>query len=86
LKNNRRTRTIRNRDRKYKLCTQWEQLSGKREVVHGIKKVNKKRKRNLQNSKGADTQQQQLFYYKRIIIAKLHSVKTTCNGLGRINY
>ncbi len=55
LKNNRRTKTIRNRDRKYKLYTQWEQLSGNREV-QGIKKqVNKKRKRNLQNSKGADT-------------------------------
>jgi hypothetical protein len=55
LKNNRRTKTIRNRDRKYKLYTQWEQLSGNREV-QGIKKeVNRKRKRNLQNSKGADT-------------------------------
>ncbi len=32
LKNNRRTKTIRNRDRKYKLYTQWEQLSGNREV------------------------------------------------------
>jgi hypothetical protein len=37
LKNNRRTKTIRNRDRKYKLYTQWEQLSGNREV-QGIKK------------------------------------------------
>jgi hypothetical protein len=55
LKNNRRTRTIRNRDRKYKLYMQWEQLSGNREV-QGIKKqVNKKRKRNLQNLKGVDT-------------------------------
>jgi hypothetical protein len=55
LKNNRRTKTIRNRDRKYKLYTQWEHLSGNREV-QGIKKqVNKKRKRNLQNSRGADT-------------------------------
>jgi hypothetical protein len=52
LKNNRRTKTIRNRDRKYKLYAQWEQLSGNREVQG---KVNKKRKRNLQNSKGADT-------------------------------
>jgi hypothetical protein len=32
LKNNRRMKTIRNRDRKYKLYTQWEQLSGNREV------------------------------------------------------
>jgi hypothetical protein len=37
LKNNIRTKTIRNRDRKYKLYTQWEQLSGNREV-QGIKK------------------------------------------------
>jgi hypothetical protein len=32
LKNNRRTKSIRNQDRKYKLYTQWEQLSGNREV------------------------------------------------------
>jgi hypothetical protein len=30
--------------------------------------------------------QQQLFYYKRIVIAKLHSNKTTVSGLGRIDY
>jgi hypothetical protein len=28
LKNNRRRKTIRNRETKYKLCAQWEQLSG----------------------------------------------------------
>ena len=55
LKNNRRTKTIRNRDRKYKLYTQWEQLSGNRNVQRIKKEVNKKRKRKLQNSKGADT-------------------------------
>jgi hypothetical protein len=55
LKNSRRTKTIRNRDRKYKLYTQWEQLSGNREVQGILKKVKKKRKRNLQNSKGVDT-------------------------------
>jgi hypothetical protein len=32
LKNNRRTKTIMNRDRKFKLYTQWEQLSDNREV------------------------------------------------------
>ena len=55
LKNNRRTKTIRNRDRKCKLYTQWEQLSGNRNVQRIKKEVNKKRKRNLQHSKGADT-------------------------------
>jgi hypothetical protein len=37
-KNNRRTKTIRNRHRKYKLYTQWKQLSGNRIVQEGIKK------------------------------------------------
>jgi hypothetical protein len=47
LKNNRRTKTIRNQDRKYKQFTEWEQLSGNQEV-QGIKKqVNKKRKQNF---------------------------------------
>jgi hypothetical protein len=55
LKNNRRTKTIRNRDRKYKLYTQWEQLSGNRNVQRIKKEVNKKRKRKLQHSRGADT-------------------------------
>jgi hypothetical protein len=30
--------------------------------------------------------QHQVFFFKRLIIAKLHSNKTTPNGLGRINY
>jgi hypothetical protein len=55
LKNNRRTKTIRNRDRKYKLYTQWEQLSGNRNVQRIKKEVNKKQKRKLQHSRGADT-------------------------------
>jgi hypothetical protein len=84
LKNNRRMKTIRNQDRKYKLYTQWEQLSGNQEVQG----INKKSTR-----KGSGTCrirrvliQQQLFYYKRIGIAKLHSNKTTRSGMGGINY
>jgi hypothetical protein len=55
LKNNRRTKTIRNKDRKYKLYTHWEQLSGDRNVQRMKKEVNQKRKRNLQSTRGADT-------------------------------
>jgi hypothetical protein len=55
LKNNRRTKTIRNRDRKYKLYTQWEQLSGNQNVQRIKKEVKKKRKRKPQHSRGADT-------------------------------
>jgi hypothetical protein len=55
LKNNRRTRTIRNRDRKYKLYTQWEQLSGNRNVQRIKREVNESRKRNLQHNRSAET-------------------------------
>jgi hypothetical protein len=54
LKNNRRTKTIRNRDRKYKLYTHWEQLSGNRNVQRIKKEVNQKRKRKLKHTRGAD--------------------------------
>jgi uncharacterized protein (DUF3084 family) len=53
LKNNRRTKTIRNRDRKYKLYTQWAQLSGKQNVQRIKKEVHEKRKRKLQHPRGA---------------------------------
>jgi hypothetical protein len=55
LKNNRRKKTIRNKERKYKLYTHWEQLSGNRNVQRMKKEVNQKRKRNLQSTRGADT-------------------------------
>jgi hypothetical protein len=55
LKNNRRTKAIRNKDRKYKLYTHWEQLSGNGNVQRMKKEVNHKRKRNLQSTRGADT-------------------------------
>jgi hypothetical protein len=84
LKNNRRTKTIRNRDRKYKLYMQWEQLNGNREVQEK-KQVNKKRKRNLQNSKNADTSAA-LLLQKNNHRQAVHSNKTTGNGLGRIDY
>ena len=53
LKNNRRTKTIRNRDRKYKLYTRWEQLSRNRNVQRIKLEVHKKRKWKLQHSRGA---------------------------------
>jgi hypothetical protein len=84
LKNNRRTKTIRNRDRKYKLYTQWEQLSGNREV-QGIKKKSTRNGSGICRIRRVLIQQQ-LFYYKRIVIAKLHLNKATHSGLGRINY
>jgi hypothetical protein len=55
LKNNRRTKTIRNRDRKYKLYTKWEQLSGNRNVQRIKREVKETRKRKLQTTRGADT-------------------------------
>ncbi len=54
LKNNQRTKTIRNRDRKYKLYTRWEQLSGNQNVQRIKTEVNEKRKRKLQHTRGAD--------------------------------
>jgi hypothetical protein len=53
LKNNRRTKTIRSRDQKYKLYTQWEQLSGNRNVQKIKKEVHEKWKRKLQHPRGA---------------------------------
>jgi beta-lactamase class D len=55
LKNNHRTRTIRNRDRKYKLYTKWEQLSGNRNIQRIKKEVNENRKQKLQHNRGTDT-------------------------------
>jgi hypothetical protein len=57
LKNNRRTKTIRDRDRKYKLYTHWEQLSGNRDVQRIKKEVHKNRKRKLDTTRGLDTQE-----------------------------
>jgi hypothetical protein len=54
LKNNRRIKTTRNRNRKYKLYPQWEQLSGNPNIQRIKKEVNEKRKRNIQHSRGAD--------------------------------
>jgi hypothetical protein len=57
LKNNRRTKVIRNRERKYELYTKWEQLSGNRSVQKIKKEVHLKRKRKLQNAdRAADTE------------------------------
>jgi hypothetical protein len=56
LKNNRRTRTISNRDRKYRLYTKWEQISGNREVQSIKTSIHSKRKRELtRTSIGAAT-------------------------------
>jgi hypothetical protein len=56
LKNNRRTKTIRNRDRKYRLYAKWEQLSGNRNVQKIKEEVHKKRKRKLETNRGAETE------------------------------
>ena len=55
LKNNRRTKGVRNRDRKYTLYSKWEQLSGNRDVQRIKGKVKVSRKRKLQHSRGAET-------------------------------
>jgi len=55
LKNNKRTKTIRDRDRKYKLYTHWEQLNGNRNVQKIKKEVLGKRKRPLQNNTAGET-------------------------------
>jgi hypothetical protein len=55
LKNNRQTKTTRDRDRKCKLHTHWEQLSGNRNVQRTKKEVLGKRKRKLQNDAGGET-------------------------------
>jgi hypothetical protein len=47
LKNNRRTKTIRDRERKYILYTKWEQLSGNRDVQRIKKAVLTNRQRKL---------------------------------------
>jgi hypothetical protein len=56
LKNNRRTKTVRNRNRKYNLHAKWEQLSGNRKVQAIKQEAHKKRKRKLQTTRGADTE------------------------------
>ena len=84
LKNNRRTKTIRNRDQKYKLYTHWEQLSGNRNVQRIKKEVNQKRKRKLKNTRGAD-RAAGLLSRRRPFIGKLRSNRTTHNGLVRIS-
>jgi hypothetical protein len=55
LKNNRRTKTMRDRDRKCKLHTHWEQLSGNRNAQRTKKEVLGKWKRKLQNDAGGET-------------------------------
>jgi hypothetical protein len=57
-------------------------LSGNRDVQRTKKEVNKKRKQDLQHSKGANTAAGVFFF----MIVKLHSSKRTLNGLGRIDY
>ena len=85
LKNNRRTKTIRNRDRKYKLYTQWEQLSGNRNIQQIKKEVEQKRKRrNLQSMRAADTAAallDQKTYHREAALAQDNSQWTGENRL-----
>jgi hypothetical protein len=55
LKNNRRMKGVRNRDRKCGLHTKWEQLSGNRNVQTTKVEVKENRKRKLQHNRGAET-------------------------------
>jgi hypothetical protein len=55
LKNNRRTRTIRNKDPKNQLYTKWEQISGNRQVQSIKRRIHSKRKRELTTTRGSDT-------------------------------
>jgi hypothetical protein len=54
-KNNRRTKGVRNRDRKCGLHTKWEQLSGNRNVQRTKVEAKEDRKRKLQHDGGAET-------------------------------
>jgi hypothetical protein len=55
LKNNRRTKGVRRRERKYALYTKWEQLSGNRKVQKIKVEVKENRKRKLQHNRGEET-------------------------------
>jgi hypothetical protein len=55
LKNNRRTKGVRDRDQKHGLCAKWEQLSGNRDVQRIKVEVKESRKRKLQHDRGAET-------------------------------
>jgi hypothetical protein len=55
LKNDRRTKGVRDRDQKDGLCAKWEQLSGNRNVQRTKVEVNESRKRKLQHDRGAET-------------------------------
>jgi hypothetical protein len=54
LKNNRRTRTISNKDRKCQLYTKWEQISGNRQVQSIKRRIHSKRKGELTTRRGTD--------------------------------
>jgi hypothetical protein len=84
LKNIRIMKMIRNRYIKYKIYTQWEQWSGNRNVQRIKKEGNKKQKRKLQQSRGADTAAGLLLENTSHCQAALHN-KTTPNILRRID-
>jgi hypothetical protein len=84
LKNNRRTRTISNKDRKYQLYTKWEQISGNHQVQSIKRRIQSKRNGNLQQQ-GAQIQHTR-FNRKRNIIARKHLKLTHHNGWGRMHY
>jgi hypothetical protein len=81
-KNNRRTKGVRNRDRKCGLHTKWEQLSGNRIVRRMKVEAKENRKRKLQDDRSAETAAA-LLIEKKLFIARLLFNKTTRNELGR---
>jgi hypothetical protein len=82
LKNDRRTKGVRNRDQKHGLCTtKWEQLSGNQNVQRTKHEAKESWKRKLQHDGGAETAA--ALQMETLFIVRLLLNKTTCNGLGR---
>jgi hypothetical protein len=81
LKNDRRTKGARNRDRNHGLHTKWEQLSGNQNVQRTKHEAKESWKRKLQHDGGAETAA--ALQMERLFIVRLLLNKTTCNGLGR---
>jgi hypothetical protein len=81
LKNDRRTKGVRNRDQKHGLCTtKWEQLSGNQNVQRMKVEAKENWKRKLQHGRGAETAAASNGKKKRLSIARLFLNKTTHSG------
>jgi hypothetical protein len=83
LKNNRRTRTISNR--KYRLYTKWEQISGNREVQSIKTSIHSKRKRELTRTSTLEQLPLSGLKRGRKITVRKPSWWTHHNGRGRMH-